>query len=775
MIVEALDYCIILLSECIVGSAVGQTTDFAKMSIFSECSTESKATYKWTIPNFRSACQQTGEKLSSAIISIANTNWLLDLYPRGISEEYSQYMSLYLRLKSGRQARIKFQLSILDRNKRHYAAFEGTYKYQKTTSLVCGKSDFIKQKELKRYKSLLLPNDTLTICCEISPEFTAKEKGSRGSRKRKRSRCESEPESDNADGNMYEMYFDNKQYSDVIFLSSDSKCINAHKVVLISKSDVFANLFSMDIPVLSPDIVNVKDIDYEVLYEAIRFVYTGKLNIIEKYAMKLLNLADRFKLVGLKIRCEQFLSNNLSVANAVELYLTAEDYDLTDLKKEVKHFIALNIRDFIDLPDFQKLSKLYPKVVVEIVQLTMIKLPRSYVNTFVTWSRSTTEFSDSQMSAVKSKLTTVNHSKNMSSEVRGKALCMQSCYRWDLSASILESKRVGEKIISPVIPIHYYDFQIELYPKGVSKKFKKYMSIFLKLLSGYIKVKFNLSILNTHNKKRALLECSEVFDVHTGFVHGAADFIQQNELLNDDLFTDNGVLRIWCEVSFGIAFYEMPVFDNGSSRKRPRLQSSESSLNSSSSIANCNPFEKYFDNDQRSDVQFIFSDGRCIHAHMMILEHKTEAFSNLFQEDVSVSSPGIVNMKDIEYEVMYEVLRFIYTDKVENLDGFALKLLEPAMRFMLDDLKALCEKHLTEKLSVEDVIDLLILAEDCHLCILKKEAKQFIAANIREIVHLPQFETVITERPDVALQIIRCNISKQSVHDPINGQWKHLN
>ncbi|XP_058798858.1 uncharacterized protein LOC131668585 isoform X2 [Phymastichus coffea] len=190
------------------------------------------------------------------------------------------------------------------------------------------------------------------------------------------------------------------------------------------------------------------------------------------------------------------------------------------------------------------------------------------------------------------------------------------------------------------------------------------------------------------------------------------------------------------------------------------FQTRSSSALEISSITSYKSFDKHFNNERRSDVKFVFGDGKCIHAHSIILESKSDAFTDLFSNDVSVTSPGIINVKNVDYEVMYEVIRFIYTDKVQNLDIFASQLLEPAKTFILEDLKVICEDQLCKDMSIDNVIDLLMLAEDYDLSVLKKQAKQLVAANMKDIVILAKFENLIIHHPKIALDVVRYSAVK---------------
>merc|ERR1712203_1273747 len=77
-------------------------------------------------------------------------------------------------------------------------------------------------------------------------------------------------------------------------------------------------------------------------------------------------------------------------------------------------------------------------------------------------------------------------------------------------------------------------------------------------------------------------------------------------------------------------------------------------------------------------------------------------------------------------EVMDQMLRFIYTGKARDLERMAAELLAAADKYALDRLKVMCEEALCNSLSVENVSEVLILADLHSAEQLKAQAIEFI-------------------------------------------------
>jgi speckle-type POZ protein len=81
---------------------------------------------------------------------------------------------------------------------------------------------------------------------------------------------------------------------------------------------------------------------------------------------------------------------------------------------------------------------------------------------------------------------------------------------------------------------------------------------------------------------------------------------------------------------------------------------------------------------------------------------------------------------DIDDATMQELLRFIYTKEVQNLDTLASKLLYAAEKYDLPELKSICASHLTKQISEESVLENLVLADRYKEQQLLNECMEFI-------------------------------------------------
>ena len=96
-----------------------------------------------------------------------------------------------------------------------------------------------------------------------------------------------------------------------------------------------------------------------------------------------------------------------------------------------------------------------------------------------------------------------------------------------------------------------------------------------------------------------------------------------------------------------------------------------------------------------------------------ILAASSNIFKTMFEQDMMESKTGEVLFKDVKPEVMEQVLRFIYTDKVDDsaLEELATELVDAGNKYELKGLKKLCETFLGASINEDNVCELLAFAK----------------------------------------------------------------
>ncbi|KAF7239778.1 Speckle-type POZ protein [Varanus komodoensis] len=132
-----------------------------------------KFSYMWTINNFSFCREEMGEVIKSSTFSSGANDklkWCLRVNPKGLDEESKDYLSLYLLLVScpKSEVRAKFKFSILNAKGEETKAMESQRAYRFVQGKDWGFKKFIRRDFLLDEANGLLPDDKLTLFCEVS-------------------------------------------------------------------------------------------------------------------------------------------------------------------------------------------------------------------------------------------------------------------------------------------------------------------------------------------------------------------------------------------------------------------------------------------------------------------------------------------------------------------------------------------------------------------------------------------------------------------------------
>ncbi|XP_038113274.1 speckle-type POZ protein [Culex quinquefasciatus] len=139
-------------------------------------------------------------------------------------------------------------------------------------------------------------------------------------------------------------------------------------------------------------------------------------------------------------------------------------------------------------------------------------------------------------------------------------------------------------------------------------------------------------------------------------------------------------------------------------------------------------------------------------AHKAILVARSTVFAAMFQHDMKESQRNEITITDVEPKVFEEVLRFIYTDKVQGLPQLVHELLAAADKYDLARLKVMCEIQLFEGITAATATKTLLFADLHRAKELKARAIEFLARNLKAVSNWEEFRR---ENPDLVAEIMK--------------------
>jgi len=139
--------------------------------------------------------------------------------------------------------------------------------------------------------------------------------------------------------------------------------------------------------------------------------------------------------------------------------------------------------------------------------------------------------------------------------------------------------------------------------------------------------------------------------------------------------------------------------------------------------------------------------------HKAILGARSQFFEKAFTTEMSEKETGVINIKGFSKETISAILEYIYTGNCPNLQAMAATIFPAADQFMLSELKTLCLLHISENLSVKNVVETLKMADLHSENELRRKCLQLIS-NHRANIQFDQIKDLNHSNPDLFLEII---------------------
>lgn len=161
--------------------------------------------------------------------------------------------------------------------------------------------------------------------------------------------------------------FNDQTLKDVTFKVRNQE-FKAHKVILSIRSPVFAAMFNSKMTEELTSVVEIEDMNPIIFQKMLRFIYTDKVEDLEKSAMDLYYLAEKYQLQKLKSICVNSLYKHLSLVTMFKTVEFAEMFSLLDLKRRCLRIMGCNLKKIAKTSTFEELLKNYPHFASEIFE-----------------------------------------------------------------------------------------------------------------------------------------------------------------------------------------------------------------------------------------------------------------------------------------------------------------------------------------------------------------------------------------------------------------------
>ncbi|XP_073843278.1 speckle-type POZ protein-like [Musca autumnalis] len=161
-----------------------------------------------------------------------------------------------------------------------------------------------------------------------------------------------------------------EEYSDVTLVAQGGVTFKAHKMVLCTRSEIFAAMFRNDLEESRKNRIEIDDMDANVMKEMLTNIYTDS-EIPKEMAAKLFCVAHKYALFNLQQMCEKMLIDAIGVDSVADILLLAEKHSSESLKTAAVEFIIENIKEVNGTEGWRKLRETYLELYVEILEKTL--------------------------------------------------------------------------------------------------------------------------------------------------------------------------------------------------------------------------------------------------------------------------------------------------------------------------------------------------------------------------------------------------------------------
>lgn len=347
-----------------------------------------KGRHRWTIDNFlrRASCTEVGDSLCSPVFSVPveafagevqDLAFQLEVFPNGEEgEDNSDYVAVFLTSRRQEDLDVKYDFSVQKADGTCWGRIGNTFKKFSPDQNSWGYGKAFSKAKLTEKMHELLPQNKLTIVCNLEIYYSDRLTGGKlPTAIDARNELDNNTPSLGDDLAAAATFALDSKFSDVTLVCG-SKHFACHKIILSSRSDVFAAMFShRDTAEDKTNRVDITDVDEDSLEQLLRFVYTDKIDEanLTTLACGLLTAADKYNVPRLKAVCERVICDNLEVSNAAQALVLAHLHEAKQLKKVAVDFVTQNIVKVSESPGWSQIVG-GNEVLGDILKSVMMKL-----------------------------------------------------------------------------------------------------------------------------------------------------------------------------------------------------------------------------------------------------------------------------------------------------------------------------------------------------------------------------------------------------------------
>ncbi len=150
------------------------------------------------------------------------------------------------------------------------------------------------------------------------------------------------------------------RFSDITFTFDNSPDkLHAHKIILSSRCEYFRGLFDLGMKESKQNTMHITDWSYESFKIMLQFLYSDQLeDVTGENALEVLQIATTYLIQRLVDKCEEFIVENMTLDNVVELYQFAETINAKQIQRGCQFLVRREAcrQEISKVPNYDKLT-----------------------------------------------------------------------------------------------------------------------------------------------------------------------------------------------------------------------------------------------------------------------------------------------------------------------------------------------------------------------------------------------------------------------------------
>ena len=154
------------------------------------------------------------------------------------------------------------------------------------------------------------------------------------------------------------------------------------------------------------------------------------------------------------------------------------------------------------------------------------------------------------------------------------------------------------------------------------------------------------------------------------------------------------------------------------------------------------------------DTTFYVKDKE-FKAHRAILMARSPVFAAMFQHETLEKQTGSITIPDCDPNSFEQFLEFLYSGKLEKPSTRnAFHLYETSAKYDVQELNEFCSEFLMENLTIENLCDVVILANKYDDTKLLSAAQSFFNENLRKVLLTREWSRFMVDNHRLANELL---------------------